>query len=68
MARIAGVDIPNNKRICTSLTYLFGIGDHNAMEICKKASIDPELKTRVRSSVFLTRNIPWKVLCAPKFP
>mgnify|MGYP002641833523 FL=1 len=46
MARIAGVDIPNNKRICTSLTYLFGIGDHHANEICKKASIDPELKTR----------------------
>ena len=46
MARIAGVDIPNNKRICTSLTYLFGIGDFRANEICKKASIDPELKTR----------------------
>lgn len=46
MARIAGVDIPNNKRICTSLTYLFGIGDHHANEICQKASIDPELKTR----------------------
>ncbi|PID79449.1 30S ribosomal protein S13 [bacterium DOLZORAL124_64_63] len=46
MARIAGVDIPNNKRIRTSLTYIFGIGDHRAQEICKKASIDPELKTR----------------------
>ncbi len=46
MARIAGVDIPNNKRIVTSLTYLFGIGDHHAAEICNKASIDPELKTR----------------------
>jgi len=46
VARIAGVDIPNNKRICTSLTYLFGIGDFRANEICKKASIDPELKTR----------------------
>ena len=46
MARIAGVDIPNNKRIVTSLTYLFGIGDHHATEICQKASIDPELKTR----------------------
>ena len=46
MARIAGVDIPNNKRICTSLTYIFGIGDHRAAEICTKASIDPETKTR----------------------
>ena len=46
MARIAGVDIPNNKRIGTSLTYIFGIGDHRAGEICTKAKIDPEVKTR----------------------
>ncbi len=46
MARIAGVDIPNNKRISTSLTYIFGIGDHRAVVICTKASIDPETKTR----------------------
>ena len=46
MARIAGVDIPNNKRIGTSLTYIFGIGDHKAYEICSKIQIDPETKTR----------------------
>ncbi|MEZ4387474.1 MAG: 30S ribosomal protein S13 [Candidatus Krumholzibacteriia bacterium] len=46
MARIAGVDIPNEKRISTSLTYIFGIGPHRAVEICRKADIDPELKTR----------------------
>ena len=46
MARIAGVDIPNEKRISTSLTYIYGIGPHRAVEICKKADIDPELKTR----------------------
>lgn len=46
MARIAGVDIPNEKRISTSLTYIFGIGDHRAVEICRKADIDPELRTR----------------------
>ena len=46
MARIAGVDIPNEKRISTSLTYIFGIGPHRASAICKKADIDPELKTR----------------------
>ncbi|MGD9547465.1 MAG: 30S ribosomal protein S13 [Candidatus Krumholzibacteriia bacterium] len=46
MARIAGVDIPNNKRIGTSLTYIYGIGDYRAVEICRKASIDPETKTR----------------------
>ena len=46
MARIAGVDIPTNKRISTSLTYIFGIGDHRAIEICQKVKIDPETKTR----------------------
>ncbi len=46
MARIAGVDIPNEKRIATSLTYIFGIGPHRASAICGKASVDPETKTR----------------------
>lgn len=46
MARIAGVDIPNEKRISTSLTYIYGIGPYRASEICRKADIDPELKTR----------------------
>ena len=46
MARIAGVDIPNDKRIGTSLTYIFGIGLHRARDICGKADIDPEIKTR----------------------
>jgi small subunit ribosomal protein S13 len=40
------VDIPNNKRISTSLTYIFGIGPHRAREICAKTKIDPEIKTR----------------------
>jgi small subunit ribosomal protein S13 len=46
VARIAGVDIPANKRIRTSLTYIYGVGDHRALEICTKAKIDPETKTR----------------------
>jgi small subunit ribosomal protein S13 len=46
VARIAGVDIPANKRIRTSLTYIYGVGDHRAVEICSKAKIDPETKTR----------------------
>ncbi len=46
MARIAGVDIPNNKRIGTSLTYIYGIGPYRAEEICRKISVDPEIKTR----------------------
>jgi small subunit ribosomal protein S13 len=46
VARIAGVDIPNEKRISTSLTYIYGIGPHRASQICEKASLDPETKTR----------------------
>jgi len=40
MARIAGVDIPNNKRGAISLTYIFGIGRSSAMKILAKASVD----------------------------
>ena len=40
MARIAGVDIPNNKRSEIALTYIYGIGRTAAIEILKKAGID----------------------------
>jgi small subunit ribosomal protein S13 len=46
VARIAGVDIPNEKRVATSLTYIYGIGPVRAADICRKADIDPETKTR----------------------
>ena len=46
MARIAGVDIPNEKRIVTSLTYIFGVGDSRAREICEKCGVDPQTKTK----------------------
>ena len=45
MARILGVDIPNNKTVKVSLTYIYGIGDSRALEICAKAKVDPEKKT-----------------------
>lgn len=40
MARIAGVDIPNNKRGVIALTYIFGIGSSSAKDILTKAEID----------------------------
>lgn len=40
MARIAGVDIPNNKRSEIGLTYIYGIGRTSAQKILKKANID----------------------------
>ena len=45
MARILGVDIPNGKKIKTALTYIYGIGDSRALEICQKANVDPEERT-----------------------
>jgi small subunit ribosomal protein S13 len=41
MARIAGVDVPNNKQARIGLTYIFGIGETRALRILEKADIDP---------------------------
>lgn len=43
MPRLLGVDIPNDKRIAISLTYLYGIGQKTARELCLKAGIDASL-------------------------
>jgi small subunit ribosomal protein S13 len=45
MARIAGIDLPRNKRIDISLTYIYGIGRTRAVEICEKASVEGGTKT-----------------------
>ncbi len=39
MARIAGVNVPTNKRVLISLRYIYGIGPSNAADICKQLSI-----------------------------
>jgi small subunit ribosomal protein S13 len=46
MARISGVDIPRDKRLEISLTYIFGIGKPTAQKICGEVGLDPG--TRVR--------------------
>jgi small subunit ribosomal protein S13 len=46
MARIAGVDIPREKRLVISLTYVFGIGRTTASRICEAAGIDESTRTR----------------------
>jgi small subunit ribosomal protein S13 len=46
MARIAGVDLPKNKRIDIALRYIFGIGPSRALEVVQASSVAPE--TRVR--------------------
>jgi small subunit ribosomal protein S13 len=45
MARIAGIDLPRNKRLAIALTYIHGIGHTSAKQICAKADVDVSLKT-----------------------
>lgn len=45
MARVAGVDLPRNKRVKVALTYIFGIGTTRANAICKEAGFDDSLRT-----------------------
>jgi small subunit ribosomal protein S13 len=46
MARIAGVDLPRDKRIEIGLTYIFGIGRKTANDILAKAGVDPSIRVK----------------------
>lgn len=46
MARIKGVDIPNDKHIVISLTYIYGIGKQLAKKICNDAGVEPSKKAK----------------------
>ena len=46
MARIAGVDIPNNKRVEIALTYIYGIGRKSSNDILAKTGIDPDKRAK----------------------
>ncbi|HHW79373.1 MAG TPA: 30S ribosomal protein S13 [Acholeplasmataceae bacterium] len=54
MARIAGVDIPRDKRIVISLTYIFGVGKETSKEILKKAGVSEEKRVKDLSEEELT--------------
>jgi small subunit ribosomal protein S13 len=45
LARIAGIDLPRNKRIEIALTYIYGIGRTNALKILEEAAVDGAIKT-----------------------
>ena len=55
MARISGVDLPRDKKVEVGLTYIYGIGRHNAAEIMQKAGIDPNLRIRELSDADVNR-------------
>ena len=46
MPRLLGIDIPNDRKIVISLTYLYGVGNQTARELCHKAAVDPDKKAR----------------------
>lgn len=45
MARIAGIDLPKNKRMEIALTYIYGIGRESAKNILEETGLDPNMKT-----------------------
>lgn len=59
MARIAGVDLPRDKKVKIGLTYIFGIGQSTARTILSKTDIDPEtrIKDLKTEQVTMLRNI-----------
>jgi len=46
MARIAGIDLPRDKRIVVALTYIFGIGRPTAEKICKDSGISQDIRSK----------------------
>jgi small subunit ribosomal protein S13 len=46
LARIAGVNLPNQKRLEIGLTYIYGIGQSTAQKICKDLELDPDQKVK----------------------
>lgn len=59
MARIAGVDLPRDKRVEIGLTYIYGIGRSRSNEILKKAGVDPNTRVKdlTEAEVNTIRNI-----------
>jgi small subunit ribosomal protein S13 len=46
MPRLLGVDIPNDRKTVISLTYLYGVGDQTARDLCHKAGVDQNKRAR----------------------
>jgi small subunit ribosomal protein S13 len=55
MARIAGVDIPREKRVVISLTYIYGIGPTTASRVVTQANVNPDTRVKDLSDDMVTR-------------
>jgi len=59
MARISGVDIPREKHVAISLTYVFGVGPTTAARICEAVDIDPTTRVRDLTDEEVSRIRTW---------
>jgi small subunit ribosomal protein S13 len=59
MARIAGVDLPRDKRLDIGLTYIYGVGRSKAMETCFGARVDPGTRVRDLTDEEIVRIRDW---------
>lgn len=59
MPRIAGVDIPDNKRVDVSLTYIYGVGPKVSKDILTSANINPTTKTKDLTDKLMVDNFNW---------
>ena len=59
MARIAGVDIPREKRLGIALTYIYGVGDTASSHVCQETGIDPSTRVRDLTDEEVTRLRNW---------
>lgn len=55
MARIAGINVPDNKHVCIALTHLYGVGRSRALEICAGAGVKPDVRLGALSSEEMER-------------
>ena len=72
MARISGVDLPNDKRVEIGLTYIYGIGRTTSNEIIKATGINPDTRCRdlteddvKKLSDYITHNLTVEGACSP---
>lgn len=74
MARIAGIDLPKDKRIEIGLTYIYGIGRKSAQDILAQTGINPDTRVKdlteadeakLREAIGAT---PWRAICAARWP
>lgn len=71
MARIAGIDLPRDKRIEIALTYIYGIGRKTATDICKATGVNPDIRVRdlteddaSKLREYMTTTAAWKATFA----